>query len=256
MDNFILWNISYDDKINQLSFFATNTQIQRINKGTHEMISEMLNDLGISEAVFEQWEIDFFVTDYLMDFPLSDNWKEIWSDTWEIKLQLLKSIRLKYPETELVRSFADDATWKGESLQFPVQCIVVADFYNFESLMKAKAVLGNLKSLREDVSFIDEIHSQLPNVSKWMLSKTHEACRELNKYPDKNSNALSFYQRVSNPLQFIVNIGFFGEEFFIDDTPLACFVSEIVRELEGTPTWDEKNYLQTLELRKELGLSN
>jgi hypothetical protein len=46
MENFILWSVSLDENINQLSFFATSVQIQRINKGTQEMMAKMLKDLG------------------------------------------------------------------------------------------------------------------------------------------------------------------------------------------------------------------
>ncbi|HAG83326.1 MAG TPA: hypothetical protein DCL61_19825 [Cyanobacteria bacterium UBA12227] len=240
MENFILWSVSSDEKINQLSFFATSVQIQRINKGTQEMVAKMLNDLSSPEVSVEEWSIDNFLTDYLMDYPPSDNWEDIWSDTYEIKLQLSKPIKLEVKNTDLIRTFAHDETWEGEPLHFPIKCVVVADFYDFESLAKAKSILDRVGKLRENTSLIDELHSQVPHVPKQMFQNIYEAFLELGKYQEKTSSELSVRQRAGNPLQLILNIGVFGEEFFIDDTPLANWVSDLVHKLGGTTTWDER----------------
>ena len=240
MENFILWNVSSDEKINQLSLFATSVQIPRINKGTQKMLVEMLNDLGSPEVNIEGWTIDNFLTDYLMDYPPSDDWEDIWADTYEIKLQLSKPTKLEVKDIDLIRTFARDHTWEGELLHFPIKCVVVADFYDIDSLTKAKKILDRVGVLRENASLIDELHSQVPHVPKWMFTKIHESFLMLDKYHKKNSTPLSVHQRVGNPLQLILNIGFFGEEFFIDDTPIACWVSDLVHQLGGTTTWDEK----------------
>ncbi|MEQ8973150.1 MAG: hypothetical protein RIE73_22445 [Coleofasciculus sp. C1-SOL-03] len=240
MENFTLWSVSLDKKINQLSFFATSTQIQRINKGTEEMMATMLKDLGIPEASFDRWSIDYFLTDYLMDYPPSDDWEDIWSDTSEINLKLLKPINLEVKDTALIRTFARDKSWKGEPLHFPIKCVVVADFYDFDSLAQAKKILDRLGELRENILLIDELHSQVPHVPKHIFTNIHEAFMQLGKYHEKTSSDLSVRQRVGNPLQIILNIGVFGEEFFIDDTPLANWVSDLVHQLGGTTTWDER----------------
>jgi hypothetical protein len=175
-----------------------------------------------------------------MDYPPSDDWEDIWSDTSEIKLQLLKPIKLEVKDTDLIRTFARDESWEGEPLHFPIKCVVVADFYDFESLAKAKKILDRVGELRENISLIDELHSQVPHVPKRIFTNIHEAFLQLDKYQEKTSSDLSARQRVGNPLQLILNIGVFWEEFFIDDTPLANWVSDLVHRLGGTTTWDEK----------------
>lgn len=240
MENFILWSVSSDKKINQLSFFATTVQIQRINKGTPEMWKEMLNDLGSPEVEVEEWSIDNFLTDYLIDYPISDDWEDIWADTYEINLHLAKPIKLEVEDTALIRTFAIDNTWEGEPFHFPIKCVVVADFYDVDSLAKAKKILDRVGQLRENTFLIDELHAQVPHVPKLMFTKIHESFLSLDKYQEKTSTPLSVSQKVGNPLQLILNIGIFGKEFFIDDTPLACWVSDLVRKLGGTTSWDEK----------------
>ncbi len=241
METFILWSVSSDEKINQLSFFATSVQIQRINKGTPEMWQEMLNDLGRPEVEVEEWSIDNFLTDYLIDYPISDDWEDIWADTYEMNLHLAKPIKLEVEDTALIRTFARDNTWEGEPLHFPIKCVLVADFYDIDSLTKAKKILDRVGALRENASLIDELHFQVPQVPKWMFTKINESFLMMDKYQEKTSTPLSVSQRVGNPLQLILNIGIFGKEFFIDDTPLACWVSDLVRKLGGTTSWDEKN---------------
>jgi len=77
MSTFILWNASLAQKANELSFFATATQWLYINRGTRDTIAEMLGDLGVKHFAFDKWTVDHFLTDYLLDEPLSDDWRDI-----------------------------------------------------------------------------------------------------------------------------------------------------------------------------------
>lgn len=146
MENFILWSVSLEEEKQMVSFFATSVQVQRINQGTEEMIAEMLEDLAASEVSFEQWSIDRFVTDYLVDRPYSDNWRDIWADTCEIKLQLSEPINLNVKDTDISRTFASDKSWNGEPLQLPVKCVVVADFYSLELILETRLSALSLNS--------------------------------------------------------------------------------------------------------------
>ncbi|HAX77055.1 MAG TPA: hypothetical protein DCY88_14760 [Cyanobacteria bacterium UBA11372] len=239
MENFILWSVSFDEQVRELSFFATPVQIKRINKGTQEMVREMINDLGISPSPFEKWTVDHFFTNYLMDYPPSENWEDIWADTCEIKLQLAVPIKLESKDTELIRTFARDKSWNGESSYLPSKCVVVADFYSPESLAKAKKILDRVGKLRENASLIDELHSEVPYVPKQLFTKIHEAYLELETYQGKTPSELSVRQRAGVPKQLILYLGVFDQKFFIDGAKLAKAVSDLVYELDGTTTWNE-----------------
>jgi hypothetical protein len=239
MENFILSSVSFNEEVRELSFFATPVHIKRINKGTQEMITEMIEDLGISEVSFERWNVDHFVTNYLMDHPPSEDWKDIWTDTCEIKLQLAVPIKLEIKDTELIRTFARDKSWKGESSYLPSQCVVVADFYSPEFLAKAKKILDRVGKLRENASLIDELHSQVPDIPKELFTKIHEAYLELETYQGKMPSELSLRQRAGLPKQLMLYLGVFDEKFFIDGAKLAKAVSDLVYELNATTTWDE-----------------
>jgi hypothetical protein len=78
MSLFILWNTLFYSKTKELSFFSTAIQLLYINKGTREMIAKLLNDLGVKQFTFDRWTIDPFLTDYLLDEPLSDDGRDIY----------------------------------------------------------------------------------------------------------------------------------------------------------------------------------
>jgi hypothetical protein len=146
MENFILWNLSHNKTNQELSFFATSIQIQKINQGTEEMLNQMLEDLALSNISYQKWTVKHFVTNYLMDFPPSDNWQDIWLDTWEIKLVIENEIESQFKPTQLIRTYARDKTWTGESLPFPVECMIIANFFEKNNLLKANQVLESINN--------------------------------------------------------------------------------------------------------------
>ncbi len=244
MENFILWSVSSDEKNSELSSFATAVQIQRINQGTQEAIAKMLNDLGSPEVSFEYWSIDRFVTDYLIDYPLSDDWKDIWTDTCEITVQLSEPINLKLKDTELIRTFARDTTWEGEPLQFPIKCVVVADFSNPESTVKAKELLELIGQLSESASPLDELRVQIPYVSEMILTNFLKEYQEQRRLQAKGACEMSIRQRPGLPKQLVVSLGVFDEQFFIKENNLAEWLSGLIHELDGTATWEEKTDIE------------
>jgi hypothetical protein len=171
---FILWNALFDSKTKELSFFATALQGHYINNGTREMLAEMLGDMGVKYFAFDKWTVDHFLTDYLLDEPLSDNWRDIWAHTSEIKVHFTEEIQLALEVTDLVRTLARDATsfdnqFDAPSVYFPSKCVLIADFYDSESLATAKKILPMVRLLRKNEAHIDILRSQAPELSEYRL---------------------------------------------------------------------------------------
>ena len=241
MASFILWNASFSQKTNELSFFATATQWLYINQGTRDMIAEMLEDLGIDRFAFDEWTINHFLTDYLLDRPISDNWKDIWLHTWEIKVYFTEPIELEMEITDLARTIATDNTSFDDSLAyFPSKCVVIADFYDSESLATAKKILHMVRLLRENEAYIEVFRSQFPQIREYLLKLLHKEYLEQEMLYEKIPEDLSIRQRDEQPFQLIVTVGTFDEEFFEDEAELACSIADIVHQLGGTTTWHER----------------
>ncbi|MEG4323835.1 hypothetical protein QUB37_27300 [Microcoleus sp. AT3-A2] len=248
MPAFILWNALFEPKTKELSFFSTAIQLLYINKGTREMIAKMLEDLGVGQYSFDRWTVDHFLTDYLLDEPLSDNWREIWAHTWEIKVYFTESIVLDLEVTDLVRTSAGDNTsfidieglFDNLSAHFPSKCAIVADFYDSESLATAQKILPMVNLLRDNEAYIEIMQLQAPEVREYLLVMLRQEYLEQQTLYEKIPEKLSIRQRAELPLQLIVTVGTFTEEFFEDDAKLACQISDLVHYLGGTTTWNER----------------
>ncbi|HBE20298.1 MAG TPA: hypothetical protein DEG17_25710 [Cyanobacteria bacterium UBA11149] len=240
MSSFILWNVSFDKKKKELSFFATAIKWLYINQGTEEMIAEMLGDLGLDGVDFDKWTIDHFITDYLSDDPLSHDWKDVWLHTWSIKVHLTESIQLEMKTTHLVRTLArDDNDFDSGLVYFPTKCVLIADFYDSESLVKAKKILAKVKLLREDKANLDIFYSQFPQISEYLLKLLEKEYLEQEIIYETIPEDLLIYERGGQPLQLILTVGTFDEEFFARDAKLAGLISDLVHELGGTTMWHE-----------------
>src|ERR1700692_4900699 len=146
MENYILWSVSATGDPSELSFFATSVHVQRINRGTKEMIVEMLADLGIANFAFEKWSIHPFFTNYMADEQESEDWEDIWAETWEITVPLALPVTVDIGRTDLIRTYARDKSWRGDfEPTLPGECVVVSDFYSEESIVRALEILGALK---------------------------------------------------------------------------------------------------------------
>jgi len=241
---FILWNALFDSKTKELSFFATALQGHYINNGTREMLAEMLGDMGVKYFAFDKWTVDHFLTDYLLDEPLSDNWRDIWVHTSEIKVHFTEEIQLDLEVTDLVRTLARDATsfdnqFDAPSVYFPSKCVLIADFYDSESLATAKKILPMVNFLRDNEAYIEIMRSPAPQLCEKRLKNLREEYQKQEYFYERIPEDLSIRQRAELPLQLIVTVGTFTEEFFEDDAKLACQISDLIHELGGTTTWNE-----------------
>ncbi|HAX79994.1 MAG TPA: hypothetical protein DCY88_30205 [Cyanobacteria bacterium UBA11372] len=241
MSTFILWKASFDEKAKELSFFATATQWLYINQGTKKMIAEMLRDLGVEQFDFERRTIDHFLTDYLLDEPLSDDWRDIWAHTWEIKVHLTEKIKFEMKSTNLVYTLARARTFlDDETTLFPSKCVLLADFYDSESLATAKKILTMVRFLRENETYIEIIRAQAPQIREKLLKMLRKEYQEQEYLYEKIPEDLSIRHKAELPLQLIVMVGTFTQEFFEDNATLACLISDLIHELGGTTTWNEK----------------
>ncbi len=137
METYLLWSPALDEKATTLSFFATAVNIQRIAKGTPEMIEAMLKDLGVHDGV-QTFSTSRFITNYLTDDPDSDDWQDSWAETWEIVVQFAAPVSLDKDQYYPRRTFEIDRSWDGDTSMFPVECVVIADFARAEDLNKAQ----------------------------------------------------------------------------------------------------------------------
>ena len=239
MDNFILWSISNNIQTQELSFFATSVQAQRIHLGTSSMLNEMLEDLEIKKVEFSKWSINHFATNYLMDDSVSESWNAVWQDTCEITLILEGAIEAEFGRSQLVRTYATDESWEGSSFEAPIPCVIVADFYDRKSVEKAKHVLSLVSSLREDANLLEELQANLPEVPYEQIERLRIAYSRSNDFGVDKSSHLSFRQRASHPYQLVLSLGKFDDVFFSDGAKFAEMVQDIIYELDGTTTWND-----------------
>jgi hypothetical protein len=155
--NFTLWNAWIDAHRTTITLFATSEGLQRINKGTPEMVKEMLDDIGAPKADVSGWKVDAFATDYLSDDLDSEDWEDRWQASWEVQVQLKRAIDFKPKPMDLVESLASDSTWKGEE-PAPPKAMVVADFGDRQTTQNAQQLLTSEKA-RPAVQGLEVIES-------------------------------------------------------------------------------------------------
>jgi hypothetical protein len=126
-ENFNLWNAWADEGRTRVTFFATSTGFQRINRGTKEMISEMLSDLGCPHDQIKDWSVKAFATDYLSVDLHTKDWEDRWNHSYEVKVRMKRPVKFSTPNKYLVENLSGDETWDGEE-PVPDTCVVVADF--------------------------------------------------------------------------------------------------------------------------------
>jgi hypothetical protein len=208
MENFILHTLEAKQKT--IRFFAAWVALQRIARGTDEMIEEMLTELEVKDRRVEKWTISHCLTNYLSDEPDSDNWKLAWLDTADVVVELDRPVRLKVKETDLLRSYARDKKWNGRGEpHFPIECAVIADFYRDNLIQRARKELDvEAKKVGVPITF-----------------------RRFSRYPRK--------------LMFMM--GPFPKKYFVDGAPFARRVIDLCHGLGGTTTWNERTDREHLE---------
>jgi hypothetical protein len=127
IQNFTLWNVC--ETADAAQFFATSAGFHRINKGTREMVVEMLTDVGWQGGHLGAWTVGAFATDYLSDDRDSADWVDRWNASFAINVQLSGNPKFSRTDSYLIATMASDKTWRDD-LPVPELCLVVADFRN------------------------------------------------------------------------------------------------------------------------------
>jgi hypothetical protein len=233
-ENFILWNVSFDEAARELSFFATAANVQLINRGTAEMVGMMLRDLGIAGLAVGSWQLSHFVTNYLADEPEEgDDWEDVWSLTWEIRLDVPASFKPELPdEGELARTRAYDETWEGDGSYYPCECVLIVDAPDEDTLRKLASLINEVRS-----GSANGAGQSLPPGSAEALAKIREAYARV----EGNSGFPTTRRRAGHPLQLLMSLGIFDEEFFADGAGIAALVSDLCHAAGATTSWDEVN---------------
>ncbi len=231
MENFILWGAAFDPGKKQLSFFSSPVHIQQINQGTKAMVKEMLKDLGLSDPLFDDWKVRHFITNYFTDDFESEEWQDIWSSMWEIKLKIRNYTDPNIETNTLIRSWAIDKTWKGKTPIFPCECIIIVDFKDKKSLLRAKPLLEHLSAQLSNNDKKEHDYDIPVNVKK-----SFDEIHKLYHYP----NNLSVTRGSGQINQLIVSLGMFDKTFFAEGAELAQLVINFCHNLGGTTTWNEK----------------
>ena len=239
MENFILWSVSCDGLINKVSFFATPVHVQHIDRGTRNMVVEMLTDLEVPLDGLRQWEVDRrFVTNYLVDDD-NDDWQDVWTPTWEILVGFDRPISVGIGETDLVRTWARDENWNGHLPSFPSECVLVADFSEPKVMMSALNYLDLfVNSINSDSYPVEELHAEFSEVPLSLLTKLRKEYLRLGS-SENNERPFLTYRRRTGLRQIVVSLGIFDSAFFRSGSQFASLVSNLIHILGGTTTWNE-----------------
>lgn len=240
MGRFILWSASFNHTSKELSFFATALQSHELYRGTHEMVAEMLNDLDLPDTPFASWRLRRFMTNYMTDYPESDDWHDIWLPTWEISITLLNPIDLIWDETDVVRTWASDATWNPGVPRFPVECIVVANFETDEDVTVAASVLNSMNAFIKGDLSIDALHHLAPDIFPRLFENLKTIYAEEAIHQEQPLSPLTVSQREGLTKQLIISFGLFKESFFREWASLAEIAIGLIRDgLYGVTNWNE-----------------
>ena len=203
MELFILHNVSTQGALLRFDAFPSN--VQEIARGTDPMIAEMIRDIGVKGAKVKRWDLSHFRTNYMIDDGADpDDWTQTWLRETQIVVALDRAVKLDVQETELVRTYARDRTWKGKpDLSFPSECVVTANFYRKGQVEKAESRIGSLAKKR-------------------------------------GVGAVQFERWWPSQQKLRIHLGAFPKEFFAAGAPWAREVIEICGKLGGTTTWNER----------------
>lgn len=210
--------------------------IQRINQGTHEMVTKMLVDLGLPEVSFEKWTTRRFITNYLADDLDSEDWEDIWTETWEIEVKTAALVQWEASDIDLTRTRAYDDTWQGDPMPMPIECVLVADFYSTEAIAHAVEILEGLERIRAAPSLLDVLAAQVPKAPDGLFHQIREDYLIQQLVP----TPLSLRQRAGRPLQLLIFIGAIDENFFLAGAKPALLIANLCETLGGTTTWEDR----------------
>lgn len=224
MENFMLWGVATSDGGDALSFFATRMQLPCIARGTREMIDQMLVDLGIPGTAYAAWTLSHFRTNYFTapDEPLAS--ADTWMDTWEIRLALQSpappSITRINERTDILRTFARDATWDGSEPPSLAPHSFIAHFFHPALFTRAELALAEAQFPH---------NYQEPEVDDLVEALRHDPC----------AKQLATTRRSAGLLELCVSLGIGDPAWLQTHGAFIAKVAELIRELGGQPTWNE-----------------
>lgn len=204
--------------------------VQGIERGTERMISTMLADMGLIQVKLEDWTVSRFATDYLSDDRDSDDWRDVWMDTWEIHLHTQRPIRYQPAPPGLVGTVAWDETWSAGDEPAPPTCTVVADFGRFRDVEVALSVFMRMARARDADDLVRDVSSRVRRAPEAALRTlweqraaaapvTASACREYRQL------------HVSMPAD---------RAFFEGGAKAATAAEELCRALGGSTYWRDR----------------
>lgn len=240
MENFLLWGFSPRKASRDISFFASWVHVQRIHKGTRDMIAEMLKDAGVEDARVKSWEIGRFYTTYMSDNLDSKRWQDIWMETYELRVALDEPAHMRVQDAELVHTWASDSTWKKEEEKDEKkECVVVADFYDKEALDEADELLSAIAE-GEIKSASAAKHTGKKKVPATLLSNIGKEYAQQREARNNATPKLSVGRRSGYPRQLLISLGSFPDRFFAEGAELAWLIVDLVEAIGGTTTWNER----------------
>jgi hypothetical protein len=133
--------------------FMTHGELTYLNRGTPEMVAQVLEDLGV-EAAAAGWTMDRYRTGYFTDYHDSEDWRDRWQQAWRLRIELADTPR-EPDASEPIPTEATDASWAPDDDPGTLPsatCLILADFENEEELARArKGVAELLPTARIDV---------------------------------------------------------------------------------------------------------
>jgi hypothetical protein len=230
LENFILWNLNGGRRSKRICFYATSLGLQQINRGSREMLGDMLRDWGFEAVDIDDWAVRHMATDYLSDERDSEDWRDRWMSTWEIEIQAEDAVALPARKWE-VPTLAHDKTYGGEE-QIPAEALVVADFKSEKPLDQLVEILGGLGE--PDGGVEHRIRRAAAEVKPQLVRRLSE---ELARYRAHEIKA-GFEYEISQARkhQLFIHIAA-NREFFEGGASLAVAIEALTEQLGGSTFW-------------------
>jgi hypothetical protein len=229
METFTLWHPHFDRRRSQFTFYATWVQIQRINRGTREMVRTMLDDMGLEKVAFSGWSLSHFATDFVSDNRDSGDWQDRWMDTCEIRVKTRQAVSFSPPASGFVGTEAFDDTFEDDVV--PDRCVVLARFPGADDARQGFEWLRNLERSRNGEIAHDGLAKQVPARLLEDVAEALGAGR-----PQRRAAAVS----VSRPAGFPQDVELempADLDFFESGATLAVLLERVCHELGAATYW-------------------
>ncbi|TAF65386.1 MAG: hypothetical protein EAZ55_08995 [Cytophagales bacterium] len=248
MENFILWNPFFDELNHEFSFIASRMQIRMINVGTAEMIETMLKDWKLYGVAFDSWRIKPVLTNYFdEEYSSEPHWEDIWNESWEItvKLAVKQPIELICKDNlMLIRTYAKDSSYKSEMVLPPYECVIFSVFYHIDFFEMAKDFLTNIANNIYIAANKEAFIASFTKVEgyttedRWLVEEIYNEFENFKRYQKKDAK-ITIEARQMTEYQINIRLGFLEESFYVNGFIFAKILIALIKELEGTVTWND-----------------